>query len=168
MIQFPHKRAVATVLYTDVAGRVVVVEPVYKPGWELPGGAVEPDESPWQAARREIAEELNLQLSACRLLVLDYSPARPGRIDGLVAVFDGGVLNEAEIAQIRQPADELSSYAFVQASELGNVLLPTWSVGHRPPSAPEQQAPASTSMTATESPRADLQAPACSRCTVHA
>lgn len=96
---------VATLLYTDAADAILVVELVYNSGWELPGGAVEPRESPWQAARREIAEELNLRLDTCRLLVLDCAPVRPDRIDG-------GVLNDLEIAQIRLPADELSSYAF--------------------------------------------------------
>ena len=49
-----RKRMAATVLFTDAQGRVLVVEPTYKPRWELPGGAVERDESPWRAAGREV------------------------------------------------------------------------------------------------------------------
>ena len=30
--------------------------------WELPGGKIEPGESPWHALKREIAEEIDLQL----------------------------------------------------------------------------------------------------------
>jgi 8-oxo-dGTP pyrophosphatase MutT (NUDIX family) len=57
----PRKRAVATMLLTDLADRVLVVKPTYKPDWELPGGAVEDGESPEVAAAREVVEELGLQ-----------------------------------------------------------------------------------------------------------
>jgi len=30
--------------------------------WELPGGKLEPDESPWQALRRELIEEINIEV----------------------------------------------------------------------------------------------------------
>ncbi|WP_412102692.1 NUDIX domain-containing protein [Plantactinospora sp. KLBMP9567] len=32
-------------LFTDPAGRVLLVEPTYKEHWEIPGGCVEADES---------------------------------------------------------------------------------------------------------------------------
>jgi len=60
----------------------LIVNPVYKPVRDLPGGAVEANESPHAACRREVAEELgrppNLQLvrlsdmETCLLLV--HSP----------------------------------------------------------------------------------------------
>jgi 8-oxo-dGTP pyrophosphatase MutT (NUDIX family) len=57
----PLKRAVATMLFIDRSGRVLVVKPTYKPGWELPGGSVEDGESPATAATREVDEELGLR-----------------------------------------------------------------------------------------------------------
>ncbi|MDD9207760.1 NUDIX hydrolase, partial [Georgenia sp. 10Sc9-8] len=38
----------------DDDGRVLLVEPTYEPGWILPGGAVEADESPRAACAREL------------------------------------------------------------------------------------------------------------------
>jgi 8-oxo-dGTP pyrophosphatase MutT (NUDIX family) len=58
---------------------VLVVNPTYKPRWELPGGAVEEDESPDTAAVREIAEELGIERTVGRLLTVDYVPADPSR-----------------------------------------------------------------------------------------
>lgn len=55
-----RKRMAAGVLFRDAAGRVLLVEPPYKPNWRIPGGAVEADESPWTAATRELAEELSV------------------------------------------------------------------------------------------------------------
>lgn len=37
----------------DGTGRVLMVEPAYKPTWDVPGGAVEREESPTAACRRE-------------------------------------------------------------------------------------------------------------------
>ncbi|MGH3757484.1 NUDIX domain-containing protein [Actinophytocola sp.] len=64
-----RKRMAAGVLFRDKAGRVLLVEPSYKPNWEIPGGAVEADESPWDAAVRELGEELGWDRPLGRLLV---------------------------------------------------------------------------------------------------
>lgn len=52
--------AAAGVLFLDAAGRVLLVRPTYKPGWEGPGGAIEQGESPLAACRREVREELGI------------------------------------------------------------------------------------------------------------
>lgn len=119
-----RKRIAATVLFTDATGRVLVVEPTYKPRWELPGGAVEGDESPWQAAGREIEEELGVEQRPGRLLVIDYVPASPERTEGVITVFEGGVLAESAAAAIRLPAEELRSFAFVEPAGLADFLPP--------------------------------------------
>lgn len=46
----PRKRMGAGVLFFDGSGRVLLVDPVYKPQWEIPGGVVEGGESPRDAA----------------------------------------------------------------------------------------------------------------------
>jgi 8-oxo-dGTP pyrophosphatase MutT (NUDIX family) len=120
----PRKRAAATMLLTDQSGRVAVVKPTYKPLHELPGGAVEDGESPRQAARREIAEELHLHREPGRLLALDYVPAASSSAgtEGLVVVFDGGVVTNPDA--LRVPADELAELAFVGRHELDRYLPP--------------------------------------------
>ena len=45
----PMKRMGAGALIRDLDGNVLMVKPSYKDGWELPGGAVEDDESPADA-----------------------------------------------------------------------------------------------------------------------
>ena len=91
----------STVLLFDDLDRVLVVEPTYVDFMELPGGAVDLDESPRQAAIREVKEELGLDRDPGRLLAMDWVPPRPGRTEGLIAVFDGGRLTAEEIASIR-------------------------------------------------------------------
>ncbi|MFV2083087.1 NUDIX domain-containing protein [Micromonospora sp. LOL_021] len=67
----PRKRMGSAVLLRDRDGRILLVEPTYKDYWELPGGVVEADESPYDAAVRELAEELGLAVTPGRLLVVD-------------------------------------------------------------------------------------------------
>lgn len=81
-------------------GRVLLVNPVYKETWDLPGGAVEAEESPHAACRREVAEELELDRAPGRVLAVDWVPSRPERPEGLIVVYDGGVLSEADVREI--------------------------------------------------------------------
>ena len=52
----------------DQSGRVLLVHHTYgRLNWELPGGLVEPGESPDEAAQRELSEETGLDLEIDRL-----------------------------------------------------------------------------------------------------
>ena len=120
----PRKRMAASVLLFDECGRVMVVEPTYKPHWDLPGGVVELGESPWDAGCREVKEELGLDVLPRRLVAVDWVPPRPERSEGLITVFDGGVLLPERVAGIALPAKELHSYAFVDLDGARRLLSP--------------------------------------------
>lgn len=113
-----RKRMAAGVLFRDVHGRVLLVEPSYKPTWEIPGGAVEADESPWAAATRELSEELGWDRPLGRLLVVDYVRPQDSRPEGVVFVFDGGVLDDADMVGMVFPDAEIVSAAFHTLAEV--------------------------------------------------
>lgn len=117
-------RAAAGVILRDQAGRVLVVHPTYKDVWEVPGGMVEPDESPADACTREIREELGLSVPVGALLCVDWVPASPPWDGGLMFVFDGGVLTADQVATIRLCPDELDRFEFVEPERLHEVLIP--------------------------------------------
>lgn len=121
----PTKNVAAGWLLTDDHDRVLLVKPSYKEPWEIPGGIVEAGEAPSAAARRELHEELGVDRAPRRLLVADYRTAAPGggRPDGLRFVFDGGVVTDAEAADIRLPADELVDHRFVDADDLDGFVV---------------------------------------------
>lgn len=112
----------AGALLTDGQDRVLLVEPTYKSYWEVPGGSVEADESPHAAVVRELKEELGLSVTLGRLLVVDWVPPRPDRTEGLMLLFDGGVLTPSQTEQIRLPADELRRWAWCTEQEAGEWL----------------------------------------------
>lgn len=105
-----RKRTVAGVLFRDAQDRVLLLQPSYKPNWEIPGGAGEADESPWETAAREVAEELGIAdrpLGA--LLVVDYVRPQDGRDEGVVFVFDGGLLEETDLVGLAFTDGEILS-----------------------------------------------------------
>ena len=125
----PKKRMGAGALFLDEQGRLLLVNPTYKPQWEIPGGIVEQDESPRQACIREVQEEIGLVKPVERLLSISYAATKVNRTEGLMFIFWGGVLTAKEIAEIRLPAAELSEYRFVTLAEA--LILLTPSLGER-------------------------------------
>jgi 8-oxo-dGTP diphosphatase len=125
-----RKRMAATAFFRDDQGRVMLVNPVYKETWELPGGAVETDESPAAGCRREVAEELRLDRAPGRILAVDWVPARtigPERTplpDGVTIVYDGGTLDAEDVKGIVFADGELAGFEFVTAGEAAARVTP--------------------------------------------
>ena len=86
----PTKRVIAQGVIRDSAGRVLLCELVYKPDWDLPGGVVEPGESPRDGIVREVNEELGIDVVAGDLLAVDWLPPWAGWDDACVLIFDLG------------------------------------------------------------------------------
>ena len=62
---------VVAALITDDQGRILATQRGYgdmKDGWEFPGGKIEPGETPEQALKREIHEELAVTVEVGQLL----------------------------------------------------------------------------------------------------
>lgn len=118
----PAKRIGAGLICRDADGRVLLVQPTYKPTWEIPGGVMEAGESPAATVAREVREELGVTLPVGRLLVVDWLPVRPPKTEGLMMQFDGGVLDESVTLRFRLPPGELRDWRFFTADELDEVL----------------------------------------------
>lgn len=118
----PRKRIGAGAIFTDTSERVLIVKPTYKDTWEIPGGAVEDDESPWEGCRREVAEELGIEIDTSRLLCVDYNRSKPDYLESLMFVFDGGVLDESQVAAIELDTNELAEWRWAEKREALDLL----------------------------------------------
>ncbi len=99
----------------DGGGRVLLLRRRDVPVWNLPGGRVEPGETPWQAGSREVKEETGLDVELARLTGIYCKPAR-GQV---VLNFAGRVIG----GQLR-PTDEAAESGYFSLDRLPEPILP--------------------------------------------
>lgn len=115
-------RVAAGVLFFDEQERILLVKPTYKDGWDVPGGYVNSGETPYEAARREVCEELGFDAELGRALAVDWAP-HPAEGDKMLLLFDGGELDADAQSRIVLSRDELSEYAFRDLATCESVLI---------------------------------------------
>lgn len=107
----PRRRLGAGVLITDDAGRVLLLETTYKDNWEIPGGVCEAGESPRDAAKREVLEEIGIDIELGSLLVFDHRSEPEPKGDAIMMVYDAGVISDASSVKI--DPEEIKAAQFV-------------------------------------------------------
>lgn len=111
--------AVAGVI-VDERGRMVVLVRGKEPGkgkWDLPGGFVDPGETAEEALRREVREEIGLEVTGLRYLgswpnVYEYMGVRYRTLDL------GFVCEAAQVAQARPTENEIAEVLFLPSQEI--------------------------------------------------
>ena len=104
----PTKRAISQGLIRHSAGEILLCELSYKNEWDLPGGVVDPHESPAHAVVREIREEMQIDVVPQSLVAVNWFPSWRGWDDAVLFVFDLG-LHDDVIAEARLEPAELRS-----------------------------------------------------------
>jgi 8-oxo-dGTP diphosphatase len=120
----PRKRVIAHVLLTDADGRVLLCETQFKPDWELPGGIVEPGESPRLGAIREVREELGVDWPVGRLLVADWMPPYLGWEDAIEMIFDGGQVTAEQLNRFVLQSSEIRQVRLCTIAEAAELVTP--------------------------------------------
>jgi 8-oxo-dGTP diphosphatase len=107
----PRIPASAGALIFDGRGRLLIANPTYKAHWTIPGGIMEADgETPWEACRREVREEVGLVVEHGRLAAVDFLRPKPSKPGGMRFLFDCGVVPDKELDTITLQEEELSEY----------------------------------------------------------
>ena len=118
----PAKRMIGHVVFTDPAGRVLMVEPTYKPDWELPGGIIEHGEPPAVGAQRELMEELGFSVTLGAPALVDWMPPYLGWSDAVEFIWNAGVLPDS--THFLRPTGELRGIHWVALDELAQRVTP--------------------------------------------
>jgi 8-oxo-dGTP pyrophosphatase MutT (NUDIX family) len=113
----PRTRVIAHAVFRDVSDRILLLRVSYKSEWELPGGIVEPHESPRRGAEREVLEEIGLVRRLTAPLIVDWLPPYLGWDDAVEFIFDGGVLTPDEVSSMELAPGEIVSAHWVTAAE---------------------------------------------------
>ncbi|MFF9056676.1 NUDIX domain-containing protein [Streptomyces erythrochromogenes] len=112
------------VLLTDDEGRILIVKPTYRAGWQFPGGTVDHGEDPETCARRELAEETGLDQPMHGILTVTWSPAGPRLGSPAInLVFDAGTVPAS--TPILLPEHELEAHRRAYPAEAEQLLLPS-------------------------------------------
>ena len=122
-----HPRAVGSLALWQLDGEIALFLPAYNQrGWHLPGGALEQDEAPEHALRRELLKETGLRRQPLRLLVIESVRADParGKPAGENYLWQVEPLTRQEWDSIRLPREELADKRLVAPSDLGRFVLP--------------------------------------------
>ncbi len=124
----PTHRVVARGLLTDLDGRVLIVASAQRGTRQyLPGGKVEIGESPQAACRRELAEEIGVDLVVGELLVCAWNPdpVAAAGWDWLSYLFDCGTHDAGRLDRriVTQPT-EISDCQWVDPGEAVTLLEP--------------------------------------------
>jgi RimJ/RimL family protein N-acetyltransferase/ADP-ribose pyrophosphatase YjhB (NUDIX family) len=114
----PTKRIIAQGLIRNNAGEILLCELTYKPEWDLPGGVVDPHESPAHALIREIREELQVEVVPLSLVAVNWLPRYRGWDDAMLFVFDLGV-DDQVIARARLEPREVQALHWCTLEEVG-------------------------------------------------
>lgn len=102
------------------AGEVLLVRHTYTPGWHMPGGGVEPDETLHDALAKELREEANIALTGPVALHGVFLNRHVSRRDH-VAVF---VVRAFTQSASKQPDREIAEARFFPLSALPEKTTP--------------------------------------------
>jgi ADP-ribose pyrophosphatase YjhB (NUDIX family) len=105
----------------DDAGRVFLVRHTYVPGFYLPGGGLERNETAIDALRRELAEEGRLELSEPPRLIGFYWNRRHSRRDHVALYLAHNVRQTAD----RPPDWEIAESGFYPLDALPEDITPS-------------------------------------------
>ncbi|WP_330248334.1 MULTISPECIES: NUDIX hydrolase [unclassified Streptomyces] len=123
----PKHIAGAGAVIHDAAGRILLVQPSYRTDtWEIPGGGLDTGEHPLQAVRREVKEELGIDLTPGRLLAVDWvAEQADGRPPLVNYLFDGGLITQAEArTRIHLDPEELTAWQLATPDQWDTLLAP--------------------------------------------
>lgn len=107
-------------LVKDGTGDILMVKASYKDYWTPPGGIVEKDASPKETVEKEMFEELGIRVKAKKLTLVMYRFAERDMPEKMFWFFDGGVLGEEEIKNIKPDGDEILEFKFMTKKEILN------------------------------------------------
>ena len=119
----PTKRLIAQGLIRNNANEILLCELTYKQEWDLPGGVVDPHESPAHAVSREIREELQVEVLPQSLVAVNWLPRWRGWDDAVLFVFDLGV-DDQVVARAHLEPLELRSLHWCTLGEVERRAAP--------------------------------------------
>lgn len=113
-----------TAIVRDQEGRILLVQGV-EGRWQLPGGAIDPDESPEEALGRECLEEANAIVRPTRLLAVLGGPqhrhtyANGDEIGFVISLYEAELVG----GELRPDEDEIQALGWFAPDEIAGLEM---------------------------------------------
>lgn len=120
LLSRPMTFGVRAIVREPETGRVFLIRHTYVPGWQLPGGGVEPGETALHALGRELMEEGNIELLAEPRLVSLHFNRNASRRDH-VALY---LVERYRQASPKLPDREIAEAGFFTPDDLPDETTP--------------------------------------------
>ena len=105
-----RKRSGSGAIILNEDNKILMLKTTYKKNYEIPGGVVEKNESPRECCKREIKEEIGLDLNIEKLLVLEYQQLEFD--DSFMFLFYGGKIKSKDILKENLSKHEIEDFEF--------------------------------------------------------
>jgi 8-oxo-dGTP diphosphatase len=117
--KLPKIRMASGILLFNSKNELLILKPTYKSGWIIPGGVCEECESPLQTLKREMMEEINIEVKADRCLAMDHKLKLLDdyQDESLQFVFIGKI-KKKQIESIRVDQEEINDFKFLPFKKL--------------------------------------------------
>ena len=122
--ELPTKRVIAQGLVRNSSGAILLCELAYKRDWDLPGGVVDPGESPAACLVREIREELAVEVELTRLVAVNWLKPWLGWADAVLFVFEVAPVGDDLLERVHLLERELRAAHWVTASDADQHVAP--------------------------------------------
>lgn len=130
----PARVSSAALILENQTGEVLIVKASYKNYWTFPGGIIEADESPRQAAIREVREEIGIAISPDTIKFVAVVDRQSDVAHTYQFIFEAP-LNEAMIRQVKLQAEEIDDWVLatrddtLKADRVYSQALQDWANG---------------------------------------
>ncbi len=112
-----HKRiSSGAVLMENAAGELLIIKNNYKAHWSLPGGVVDPGETPRQAAVREVLEEVGIRLDINQVEFISVIDRVSAEAQTYQFIFKSLVPVDPTLIQLQ--IEEIEAHAFVTREQI--------------------------------------------------
>lgn len=113
----PKRFSSAVMLLETANGEVVAVKSQYKPYWTLPGGIIDPGETPREGAIRETVEEVGIAVDPSTVEFVAVIDRRSEVAETYQFIFKAP-LPETQRSSIRLQVSEIQAYEFVTKAQV--------------------------------------------------
>ena len=116
---FQKRVSSATMILENESGEALIVKANYKEYWTFPGGMIDTDETPLQAAVREVSEEVGLAIDPATVRFVAIVDRKSSFLETYQFIFKASLAHD-QLTHIHLQTSEIDEYALVSKAQVAS------------------------------------------------